>query len=326
MKILIVGGHFGAVPKKSGVIDKIAKRLNVTDDVTVTNGGFISDLATISATGFQLILWFPDVDNTILKFYPLKDQGAVLICSKVLRGTNQDFNRTQAVTRIFKMHGNAVVLISKKENQFKFELIDALNNTWDKPTTDIKKLCGTILNLAYWTFASKRHSLRKDQSLQQLVNLNRQVADRFQADMGRYFGNCSTRCMSMFPSTRYYFSRRNIDKNRLTVEDMVMVTDCSYYGKNKPSVDTPVQMQLYRECSKINFFIHGHAHIPDQPTTFEYFPCGDLREVQGIVKLIENNKYGIINLKNHGFLIYAETIEQLKAMVTLIKFAKEPNE
>jgi hypothetical protein len=129
--------------------------------------------------------------------------------------------------------------------------------------------------------------------------------------------------MKMFPSTRYFFSRRDVDKNRLTVNDMVLVSDSTYYGTHKPSVDTPIQIELYKKCPHIFYFIHGHAHVPNQPTTSEYYPCGDLREVPGILQLIDHNRFGIINLKNHGFLIYADSIEHLKAMVTLVKFVKE---
>ena len=247
MKTLIVGGRFGNIPKKSSVIKKITDSFNQNefqspDNTKIINGGTVTDLISISLTGFQLILWFPDIDNLESKHYPVKDQGAVLICSKVSRETN---DRIQAVARIFKIHANAVVLISKEKNKFQFELIDALDNTWGYKNDDINMLTAGIRNLASWTFASKRSSLYKDKSLEKLVNLNRQVADRFQADMGRYFGNCSTRCMSMFPSTRYYFSRRNVDKTRLEVSDMVMTTILSYYGENKPSIDTPVQMALY---------------------------------------------------------------------------------
>jgi len=322
MKILIVGGHFGTHPKESRIIKTIVKDFRISDDVTVINGGTIAKLLATSAAGYKLILWFPDLDNIHTKIYPVKDTGAVLICSKVSRGTNA---RIEAVSRIFKMHANAVVLISEFEKRYYFELIDALDNTWGYRNDDINMLTAAINNLAIWTFESKRQSLHKDQSLQQLVELNRQVADQFETDMGRYFGNCSTRCMSMFPSTRYYFSRRNVDKNRLAVKDMAATTDVNYYGETKPRVDTPVQAALYRQCSKINYFIHGHAHIPNQPETLEYYPCGDLREVPGIVALIGSNTHGIINLKNHGFLIYASNLIQLKALVTLVKFVKEPH-
>jgi len=324
MKILIIGGHFGTKPKSSGVINKIAKYFNMCDDVTVYNGGTIPELLAISAVGYKLILWFPDVGNTHIKIYPAKDTGAVLICSKMTRPDLVANPRLDAVSRIFKMNANAVVLISRKPGKkYEFELIDALNNTWGYKTNNITMLNEGINNLTKWTLTSKRHSLFKDESLQKLVDLTRQVADRFEADMGRYFGNCSTRCMKMFPSSRYFFSRRNVDKNRLEVKDMVATTELTYYGEHKPSVDTPVQLELYRNCFNINYFIHGHAHIPEQPETFEYFPCGDLREAPGIIELIKPHRFGIINLKNHGFLIYADTIDHLKAMVTLVKFVKE---
>lgn len=59
---------------------------------------------------------------------------------------------------------------------------------------------------------------------------------------GRYFGNCSTRCEKMFPSDRhgkkYLVSKRNVDKSRITIDDLVLVNlngdIVEYNGVNKP--------------------------------------------------------------------------------------------
>jgi hypothetical protein len=317
--MLIVGGYFGPISKKSGIVKKLSDILQCSHTI---NGG--TDLQKISVKGHQIILWFPDVDNYIEKCYPQKDIGSVLICSKIVRPA---YSRPEMLSRIFKMHANAIILISKENNPFTFEFVDALNNTWNK-TSDLYSLANTINEFTKWTMASKRCSLQKDAVLEALTKLNRQVADRHEADMGRYFGNLSTRCMKMFPSTRFFFSKRNVDKTRITADDMVLVQDSdlfqpTYYGPDKPSIDTPVQLELYRQCPNLNYFIHGHAYIPGYPETEEYFPCGDLREVPGIIKLINEKHCGIINLKNHGFLIYATGLQQLIDLVEIVKFGEK---
>ena len=94
-----------------------------------------------------------------------------------------------------------------------------------------------------------------------------------------------------------------------------------YLGTRKPSVDTPVQLELYKHLHEVNYMIHGPNEILGAPETENYYPCGDMREVPEILKLIRSiGKAGMINLKNHGFLIYANTIDQLKTLTDNLEF------
>ena len=97
-----------------------------------------------------------------------------------------------------------------------------------------------------------------------------------------------------------------------------------YLGTQKPSVDTPIQIELYKRFPKINFMIHGHNQVHNAISTKDYYPCGDMREVEPVQECIEylNKNYGVLNLKNHGFLIYADTIENLKLVATRITFKR----
>jgi len=92
-----------------------------------------------------------------------------------------------------------------------------------------------------------------------------------------------------------------------------------YFGEYKPSIDTPVQIELYKKLDNINYFIHGHTYIQNQDLTNNYFPCGDIREVKEIFNKIKRNNCGSINLRNHGFLIYADTITNLEYLINNIK-------
>lgn len=328
MKTLVVGGKFDYEgwyqQRSSKIIELLAKAIGAN---AVYNGGTHKDLCNMNLSGYDLIIWAADVDNHIKKFYPKKDPGAVLIVTKVLRE-----NRTQAdaLQRVFAMHGNAVITIDKEEELlFGFKLIDALNNSWGE-SRNIENLAEYITKFYEWSKGSQRIWSEQyvEPSLSELIEINNQVADICEhSNVGRYFGNLSTRCMKMFPSLRQnqqmiWVSRRNVDKKRLTEKDMVLTWMengiINYLGSNKPSIDTPIQIKLYKRFPSVNFMIHGHAHIAAAPTTKHYFPCGDLREVDEIVRLIEEDtrtNNGIINLKNHGFLIYAETIERLQRLV-----------
>lgn len=325
MATIIVGGNFGETPKASSVVNQIVK--SIPYPVDVVNGGTFEDIESVDLSGYKLILWMPNIDNGYDKVYPKKDTGAILICSKVLRE-----NRTEvdAITRIFQIHGNAVIAINSDTKPFTFNLIDALGNSWIK-TTDIGELTKTIEDFVTWTSDSIRSRTRQLPAIdfdftqyQEFVDINREVADKFEIINSRFFGNCSTRCSKMFPTykvdaTHMVVSKRNVSKKRLTTEDLVLTRigedgSIEYFGESKPSVDTPIQISLYRDFPNINYMIHGHTYVEGGIFTDNYFPCGDMREYHETKGLIKKD-YGVLNLTNHGFFMFADTLENLRTMV-----------
>lgn len=324
-KVVIVGGSIG---KPSGVIHKVGGIFNeIYPGNVMCYNGLEQKLPEIG--GYTLAMWWPDIDNKTPKTYPRKDKGAVLICSKVMR---PEVTKIEALTRIFRMSGNAVVLIRKENSPFNFELVDALNNTWVN-TQDLKTLSEAIDRLYRWSRNSVRKSLvqspddyvlwmsNDNYDIPAFMQMNSSLAEKITNQCGsRFFGNFSTRCTKLFPSLvrtddhTFMFSPRNSDKRSLTLGDMVLTTTESYYGSRKPSVDTPVQIDIYKARPEIKFMIHGHATITNAPTTREYFPCGDMREVPGVLELLQAG-HKAINLKNHGFLIVASNLTELANII-----------
>jgi ribulose-5-phosphate 4-epimerase/fuculose-1-phosphate aldolase len=92
-----------------------------------------------------------------------------------------------------------------------------------------------------------------------------------------------------------------------------------YYGESKPSVDTPIQISLYKDFPHVNYMIHGHTYVEGAEFTDNYFPCGDMREYYETRVLI-NQPFGVLNLVNHGFFMYADTLENLEEMVDKMVF------
>jgi len=329
LKALVVGGTWD---ENGGRASKVVTSLAGNLEAEVCNGGDYTKLSH-EIGGYSLVVWMPKIWNDESKWYPEKDTGTVLICSKVMR---PGYITVDAVKRIYDMHANAVIQIwiGTGNEKHTFALVDALGNEWVK-TSDIGYLAQRIVDLYKWTSGAIRvPSVRLDRrtsDLKRFMRLNLEVADRVQGYVGkRYFGNVSTRCQSMFPGARMgahvLVSPRNTDKSLLSAEDMVPVEgelhhpdgapDVSvvrYGGARKPSVDAPVQVRLFELFPDINFFIHGHAYLKGAPVTEQYFPCGDMREVFEIRELIESKKTprtcGAINLKNHGFLLYSQTVE-----------------
>ena len=330
MKTLIVGGDISAA-RSSNVINKLAlSMVSQMDflDLDICNGELPDDIK-----GYKLVLWFPHIDNHYAKTYPVKDRGSIMIISKVMR---DGYTEATAVSRIFDFHANAVICIYKdKEDSYFFSLVDALGNTWCN-TNNIAVLADTIKSFTRWSMGQIRMSyvkvhapmsdisgkvrLEKD-----FIELNLDVADKVANSAGtRFFGNFSTRCASLFPSHRYMKGRyvvspRNLDKRQIGPMDAVPVEPPYYHGDRKPSVDTPVQIKLYEMFDHINYMIHGHAFIKGASYTQHYFPCGDLREVEGIAEILYRGKRAV-NLKNHGFLLVGKDPEEIRRTLDVIEF------
>ena len=102
---------------------------------------------------------------------------------------------------------------------------------------------------------------------------------------------------------------RNVDKKTLCSEEFVEAEFGSsvieYFGKNKPSVDTPIQLLLFAYFRNIKYMIHGHVYVEDAPITKNKVPCGFLEEVVDVLAVINdpNIEQFAINLRGHGCLI-----------------------
>ncbi len=349
MKTLrVIGGNFSDIVQErstSSVVTKLhielttilIKRYGMIGSYS-TNGGFIRRLKKESRDATtDITVWMPNVSNKVEKIYPTKPKGGILICSKVLRQHRTIYD---AVGRIFKMHGNAVIAIDKSGTSFRFILLDALGNVW-VDTHMISRLVIGIYKFYEWSQKTERigssFSLLNDKlskstkkNLEHFCKLNTLVANKVEnGNTNRYFGNCSTRCSLMFPSHRcgpsnkILVSKRNSNKERLEPSDMLITNmdDAEkwvlYQGSKdiKPSVDTPIQLQLYKQFPHINYMIHGHAYIDGAPWSDNYYACGDLREVNSVALHINRTSAGAVNLRNHGFLIYAKTITEMRALV-----------
>lgn len=320
-------------------------------DVHIVNGGptgSLEGLVNMPITSdADVTVWMPNIPNEEEKHYPNKKRGSVLICSKVMR---KGYTRADSVSRIFKMYGNAVIEIRKEDGLFTFTLVDALANVW-YDGSDIPSLVTAIMAFTAFTKAAKRVTTSRAcetyipvkgffdhnrDNLEKLLEINKKLQEHIHTSCGsRFFGNVSTRCQKLFPSARLkdesnhaisyehdkmYVSPRNTDKQSLTPEDMVLyfgVTD-SYVGEKKPSVDAPAQVRLYQKMPNINFMIHGHAEIglEESVTTKHYKLCGDINEVEEILRVVDKDSTGfIVNLLGHGFLIGADTPDKLNRLV-----------
>lgn len=125
-----------------------------------------------------------------------------------------------------------------------------------------------------------------------------------------------------------FVSRRNVPKRFIELSDFVPVYmedgQLFYCGDSKPSVDTPVQIRLYDALPEIRYMVHTHSYIKSAPYTSYAIPCGAVEEVDEVLSVVDKSfkswnlaRYAI-NMKGHGSIIMASTVEGLRGY-TFIK-------
>jgi len=174
----------------------------------------------------------------------------------------------------------------------------------------------------------------------EFVKLVREYAEVFHSlmkpsgEVKRFLGNASLkpnppqvgRCSKGMPSFKtddfIFVSRRNVNKEFIELEHFVPTyleyNKLYYCGDYKPSVDTPIQVRLYKSLPNIRYMIHSHCYIENAPFTTKSVPCGAIEEVEEVLEAL-NKHYGslkenryTINLLGHGSIVFGNSVDDLK--------------
>lgn len=346
MKIVLVGGNFDDDGgRKSKIIERVEDQIieEYDGEVVIFNGGYFEELETNiimdTIENDDIVLWFPNIPNDkpkirtdIKKNYP----RVMLVTSKL---NNSRYTFQELVAHALSIKSNLFVELNLLQNEqiaigWTGSLYDPLGNCWCRMTDDFAELTSAIL---------KRIFELKDFTRQSAIHINDQVnvpevprffniietcADIFHQlvmpapNANRFLGNASFRCTKGFPSFKcgdfIYVSQRNIDKRCVRRENFVPVIydstthQIKYYGPNKPSVDTPIQVRLYDLFPEVRYMIHSHVYVKDACMTSHMIPCGAIEEVDEIVKTANNNRLNnnfVINLKGHGSLVLTDNLD-----------------
>lgn len=167
--------------------------------------------------------------------------------------------------------------------------------------------------------------------LDTFVGIVKKYAARFQELMPsgkteRFVGNASMkpmfpqvgRCGKGMPSFKHdgmiWVSKRNVDKQFIDRNCFVPVYledgKLYYYGEDKPSVDSPVQIRLYDALPEIRYMLHSHCYLKTADcVTSKAIPCGAIEEVDEVLHAIdtqigsrEKTSYRI-NIIGHGSIV-----------------------
>ncbi len=361
MKLLAVGGTFDESGGKPSVyMAKLFSNFVTTDvfQLDVYNGGHWNAISSLVgrltkelAGCYDVILWFPNIPNNLEKLVPLikkYNQKSILVTSK--NNMEAKYTMAQLVQKALANRSNLVLEFpkSKSSNNLIANIFDPLGNIWLTEENDIY-IVAKVLKLRIDQLI--RYTRVGSVSIGDAVpipgvtyffDIIKQYADVFHelihgANSERLLGNASFRCLRGFPSfrdkDRICVSRRNIDKRYIGQEGFVAVDlplagdKVRYYGKHKPSVDTPIQLKLYEHFDNINFMLHSHVYVDGAKITNEVTPCGAMEEVDEIKSLFDKDTCAFaVNLRGHGSLIAAKTLDYFKDTPYVSRFKDSDGE
>ena len=353
--IKIVGGTWDASGgKPSKIVEDLARGVSTSNSfshVVVSNGGNYYSLAR----GFELppcsaadvVLWIPNIPNYLPKLKSVKEifPKVILVSSKNNVFTKYSFQ--DIVAHGLALKSNLVLEIRQFDSLFTGRLIDTLGNMWHNTTVNFEDLGSAIAKCSRKLVNIKRQAtIRSPEEVDPIITScnGRDITEFFKIvkdtaelfhelirppkGITRFLGNASFRCERGFPSIRLndgriYMSRRNVDKRFIGPGAFVQVgfnedTGVVWYrGDHKPSVDTVVQVRLYKELSNINYMIHSHVYEKYGPHTSKMIPCGGLEEVDEVLKVVSDSDlrdraYFAINLKGHGSIVFMNELSDFR--------------
>lgn len=337
MKKLFVGGTFN---NDNGKSSKIANEVFANlhqDNFDFVNGGNVSQLEDIihHIKDFQLIYWFANVSNDepkLVREIKRINSECILVTSK--RNVEKKYDFADLIYHSLNIKSNLAVEITQQQEKYLGRVFDPLGNVFLDHTSNfglvgkvLEKRTNELLSFTRMPSANSGEKIEapNDEEFFSIVRTYGEVFHKLvHANpelVHRFFGNASFRCEKGFPSFRkdnlIYVSRRNVDKRDLGKESFVAVQNSlplNYFGHQKPSVDTPIQVLLYNFYPNINYMLHSHVYINGAPFTKRVIPCGAVEEATEIKELFpdETKTNFAVNLRGHGSLILARDKKYLQ--------------
>lgn len=345
MNINIVAGVFdgyGGVP--SAWAATFASELtNIGATVSLLNAGTPEVLAAKKASlpDEGVVIWLGGSANPReLKQIKAAHPKLFLVISK--DNLDGNFAFLQLISAAFDNKSNLLIEFSGSADKVGSTVLDPLGNIYCYNETAVSLVASAVyqrLNIITTVTRESSQSIgasipvSSSNDLNEFIKLINAQAETFHKlitpNSERMLGNASFRCESGFPSVKdgynVFVTRRNVDKRTLTQSEFIACTKCSpevgdgyvgYFGDVKPSVDTPIQLELYSFFKNVKYMVHSHAFVEGAPTTANAVPCGALEEVEEIKKLNSNPDAVnfCINLKGHGSLVLASTVDFIKTV------------
>jgi len=340
MNITMIAGTFNDEGgKKSGWADKFFKALCAypyPGKDAIHNGGTWNELVNICETlpNSGVVLWLADVPNDKPKLVKqIKERSPKLFLVTSKRNLDSAYSLQNLISRALDVKANLLLEIGGNREKIETTILDPLGNVFLSKETNLAVVAKVLRDRLSVLVNIKRIgskqvgekiSVPDSQEISKFLDLVKAQADVFHTiihgvDTTRMLGNASFRCAKGFPSFssdgQVFVSQRNIDKRFIGPDAFVAVQSgvdgVEYFGSNKPSVDTPVQLELFKMYPNTRFMLHSHTYIAGAPFTKSVLPCGAIEEVEQIMEAVPYAAvYNFcVNIKGHGSICFANSLD-----------------
>lgn len=337
------GKRSGLIQKMAiNITNNVLLREDV-ESVWIINSGTVETLHTAiieQVKNYDIVLWMPNVSNDELKIRNIKELNPKCILINSKRNDGDKYSFADLISRSLSAKANLTIEFKKAENGFNMLVFDPLGNEYYNGT-DVIEMSRILIERAIVLANMTRKPCLKAENLREKITEEESIdivsketaflefahecSDIFHnlirpaKETKRFLGNMSFRCQNGFPSFRgpnglVFVSRRNVDKSDIGPNAFVPTyldeeNNVRYYGENKPSVDTPVQLRLYQALPCYNYMIHAHCYFKNAPFTKNKVPCGAIEEVNEILAVVDKEKdkdFQAVNLLGHGCILMAK--------------------
>lgn len=337
VNVLFIGGGFNNSGGKTSLIAReVYKVVDRNFDIGYCQiGGYFNQLREIlnQIHLFQLIFWFADAPNhypKVIQEIKKLNKECVLVTSK--RNIEKDYSFADVIWHALGLKSNLLLEVIQREKRYFGRVVDPLGNIFIDFTEDFTLIAEAMVKRAKELLSFTRVSSQRAGNAVIQVPDEREFfayvkfyADKFhqlihpaEGATTRFMGNASFRCESGFPSFKnaefIFVTRRNVDKRQIDRKSFVAVRQTlpvEFFGDHKPSVDTPIQIELYNHYHKVRYMLHSHVYVDGAAMTERVIPCGALEEFEEIrqVYLSEDKVNFAINLRGHGSLVLASSVD-----------------
>ena len=322
MNIIIAGG---GKEHRSGIVNKLqGGRHKIWKFNGYTNyKKFSKDVQLkIDEVKPHIIIWMADAKKAPILNRP---SDSLLIYGKYAGYKENVHNIFASQAIISKMKADGVVLFKPIfVNFYRLELVDKLGNYWEK-SKNLNKFIKAIVKLRnFYNEVKCDTTIFKPRlavpQLPHRLDIITEISNNLAIQIGMYYTvedltTFNLDYTRLYPSIRErggcFVSKQNIPDNFIEKKDMVYVEKNTHFNPFiKCPIDTSLHLEIYNRYPNINYIIHGHAYIKDASFTSKYYSCGDKNSIEDLGL----KTWGLLNLKNHGFLIYAGTLQQLTSI------------
>jgi len=344
-KLAIIAGHFDHAGGESWPgVDPLAETL--TEElpewgVTVYNGGSVEDLE------HEILPRCQHGDFTAVFCGLRKEEGAPRVLREIKRGkpiylimmmgVEGTTPLVECAYGLLGYRANLGVQVQIDKTPYPMRVFDPLGNIYGEVKHDIQGV-GRVLArvMAHGLRVTRMRSIERPSygapydplepsvQFQGIIEENAGAMQGFPGQLPegvtRFLGNASFR-----RGARVFMTRRNISKT--DIDGAHAFTEVwqgwendepVVFARHKPSVDTPIQLRLYREFPSMRYMLHLHAYLPDAPFTGTPVPCGALEEADEVIRVAKEHPKWLglhaVNLLGHGCLLMAPRLRCFKGV------------